>query len=206
MTIRALSDILIELQSHIDGKDIPIKTLLGTFHERGFGFFLFLFALPAALPIPAFGLNTIIALPLLLLTAQQALGRHTVWTPTKWQNKTISKKHIDSFVVKASPWIKRIEYFIRPRLSFITQGHFSKLIGVLGFIMALAVSIPLPLTNTIPSFGIALMAMGVLMRDGLAVITGAIIGMVWVVLLVSFVTIYGPEGFDIAKNFIKGFF
>lgn len=206
MSVRSLSDILIELQSRLNGDDISLKTLLTTFHERGFGFFLFLFALPAALPIPAFGINTVIALPLLLLTAQQAIGRHTIWIPKKWHDKTISKDNVDGFILKASPWIKRSECFIRPRFGFMTQGHISKLIGLLGFIMALAVAIPLPLTNTVPSFGIALMAIGVLIRDGLAVIGGALIGMIWVILLVGFVLIYGPEGFDMARDFIKGFF
>lgn len=204
MTVRTLSQLLIDIQAQIKGDNISFKRLLEAFHERGFGFFLLLFSLPAALPVPAFGLNTIIALPLLLLTAQQAIGRHTIWVPEKFKSKTISKERIDRFVISATLWVKRLEIFIKPRLAFITQGVFSYLIGIMGFVMALAVSIPLPLTNTVPSFGIAMMAIGVLMRDGLAVIVGAIVGMLWVILLVSFVTIYGPEGFDIIKNFIKG--
>ena len=206
MIIRSLSDILVDLQGHIKGEAVTLKSLLDIFHERGFGFFLFIFSLPAALPVPAFGLNTVIALPLLLLTAQQAIGRRTIWIPIKWHGKTLSKSRIDGFVQSADPWIKRLEFFIRPRLGFITQGITSNLIGVLGFIMALAVAIPFPLTNTVPSFGIAMMAIGVLMRDGLAVIAGAIIGTIWVCLLVAFVVIYGPEGFDMIKEFIKGLF
>jgi hypothetical protein len=64
----------------------------------------------------------------------------------------------------------------------------------------------LPLTNTVPAFGIALMSIGVLMRDGLAVIGGLIIGIAWVVALVSFVVIFGEQGFDLMKDFIKGLF
>jgi hypothetical protein len=203
--IRSLFDLLNDIQTQITDDNISFKELLSLFHERGFGFFLFLFALPAALPLPGLGINTIIALPLLLLTAQQALGRHTIWLPQKMAVKTISKAKIDGFTEKAAPWIKRLEFFIRPRLGFITHGVFSHLIGVMGFIMAIAVSIPLPLTNTVPAFGIALMAIGVLMRDGLAVIGGAIIGLLWVLMLV-FVTVYfGLEGIDIAKDFIKSF-
>jgi len=203
-TPRTLSELLADLQAHITTPTISVRDLLSAFHERGFGFFLFLFALPAALPIPAFGINTIIALPLLLLTVQQAIGRHTIWIPEKWKDKTIKQDSVNGFIEKAAPWIKRIEFFIRPRLGFITQGHMSKFIGLLGFFMALAVSIPLPLTNTIPSFGIALMSIGILMRDGLAVLAGAVIGLAWIALLVGFVVIFGPEGFDMVKEFIKG--
>ncbi len=206
MTIRNLSTLLNDLRTHLTGENTSIAQLLDAFHERGFGFFLFLIALPAALPVPAIGLNTIIALPLLILTAQQALGRQTVWVPTKWKTKQVSSAKIEGFITSAQPWIKRIEFFVRPRLSFITQGIFSHFIGIAGFIMALAVAVPLPLTNTVPAFGIALMSIGVLMRDGLAVIGGLIIGLAWVVALVSVIVIFGSEGFDIMKEFVKGLF
>lgn len=200
---RTLSDLLTDLQSHNIGDKISVSALLEAFHERGFGFFLFLIALPAALPIPAIGLNTLIALPLLLLTAQQFLGRHTIWVPTKWRSKTISKEKIDSFITKATPWVKRLETLSKPRLGFITQGISSNLIGLMGFIMALAVAIPFPLTNTVPSMGIAGMAIGVLMRDGLAVISGAIIGLAWVLMLVILFLYFGAETVDIVKDFFK---
>lgn len=202
---RTLSDLLSDLQSHNSGDHISIAVLLKAFHERGFGFFLFLIALPAALPVPAIGLNTLIALPLLLLTAQQFLGRHTIWVPSSWKQKTISKAKIDNFINKATPWVKKLEFFTKPRLSFITSGLSSNMIGLMGFFMALAVAIPLPLTNTVPSVGIAGMALGVLMRDGLAVIVGAIIGLAWVTMLVILFLYFGGETVDIVKGFLKSF-
>lgn len=205
MSIRSLSHLLDDIRTQVTRETISLAQLLELFHERGFGFFLFLFALPAALPMPAIGINAIIALPLLLLTTQQALGRHTIWIPKKMAQKTISQKRIHGFVDGAEPWIKRLEFFIRPRLGFMTQGIFSNIIGVLGFIMALAVSVPLPLTNTVPAFGIALMSVGVLMRDGLAVIGGALIGLTWVILLSFFMIYFGMEGLDMIKEFIKSF-
>ncbi|MCI5060736.1 MAG: exopolysaccharide biosynthesis protein [Alphaproteobacteria bacterium] len=208
MTIRSLSDLLKDLAEHVKntGDMLTLKDLIEAFHERGFGFFLFLFALPAALPLPGLGINAIIALPLLLLTAQQAIGRHSIWVPHKLAQKSLKSETINNFITSATPWVKRIEFFIGPRLGFVTQGIFSRLIGFLGFVMALAVSIPLPLTNTVPAFGIALMAIGVLMRDGLAVISGAIIGIFWIGLLSWAVITFGPEGIDLIKDFIKSFF
>ena len=140
----------------------------------------------------------------MMLTAQQAIGRKTLWLPEKWKSKEVSSAKIESFLDAAKPWLKRIEFFIRPRLSFITQGVFSYVIGITGFIMSLAVAIPLPLTNTVPAFGIALMAVGILMRDGLAVIGGMLIGLAWVVLLITAFYLFGSEAVDIIKNFIKG--
>ncbi len=205
MTIRTLSELLADAMAEIKTETTTIKELLDIFHERGFGFILFIIALPAALPIPALGINTIIALPLLILTAQQAMGRHIVWLPKSWKARSVSKAKVEGFIETANPWVKRMEFFVRPRLSFMTQGIFSNLIGVAGMVMSLCVAIPLPLTNTVPAFGIALMAIGVLMRDGLAVLGGMFVGILWVTILVVGVMFFGTEAFDVIKNFIKGF-
>lgn len=200
---RSLSELLTDLKGGLIAPDITVAALLEAFHERGFGFFLFLIALPAALPLPALGINTVIALPLLLLTAQQAAGRHTIWLPTSLRGKTIRTATLEKFIDSALPYVKKAEWLVRPRLGFLTQGAFSHIIGLLGFVMALSVAIPLPLTNTVPSFGIATMAVGVLARDGLAVLAGAAIGIGWVCLLVFSVLFFGTEGFTILKDTIK---
>ncbi len=74
------------------------------------------------------------------------------------------------------------------------------MIGILGLFMALSVCVPLPFTNTVPSFGIALMALGVIMRDGLAVIAGAFIGTLWVLIIFSAILFLGVEGIAFIKE------
>jgi hypothetical protein len=184
MNTRKLTRLLEDIKDRFDGENITVGEILAAFHERGFGFFLFLFALPAALPIPALGINFIVAAPLILLTSQQALGRHSVWLPDFLGKKEISRGRLASYIDAAEPWLEKLEFLIRPRLDFITRGRASNIIGAAGFMMALSVCVPLPLTNTVPSMGIALMAIGLLMRDGLAVLAGAFIGTVWVATLV----------------------
>jgi hypothetical protein len=85
----------------------------------------------------------------------------------------------------------------------VTQGLFSNLIGACGVLMALSILVPLPLTNTVPAMGIALMALGVLMRDGLAVIAGMALGLTWIAILAFAVITLGVEGVDAVKAFIK---
>jgi len=181
-----------------------MSDLLEALHERGFGFLLFIFALPAAIPLPGLGVNIIIALPLLFLTAQQAMGRQSIWIPASIKHKSISRETFNGMVDKSLPLVKRIEFFVRPRLGFITDGVFSVFIGILGLVMALSICVPLPLTNTVPAFGIALMAVGVIMRDGLAVIAGAMIGTAWVFMIFFVIIFFGMEGVDLVKETIKG--
>ena len=108
-------------------------------------------------------------------------------------------------ISKALPYMRKIEHLIQPRLGFVTQGLFSNIIGILGFIMALSVCLPVPLTNTVPSLGIAIMAVGVIMRDGLSVTIGALIGTAWVLMLLLIVMFLGAEGIDVFKDTLKSF-
>lgn len=204
-TIRPISQVLFDLKDTVPKDKVCTFDLLEALHERGFGFLLFIFALPAAIPLPGLGINLIIAAPLVFLTAQQALGRHSIWIPEKMKYKSISKERFEAMLDGAMPYLVKIEYLVRPRLGFMTQGVFGNIIGIAGLIMALSVCIPLPLTNTVPSMGIALMAIGVIMRDGLAVLAGMVLGLVWVGGLSYIMIFIGTEGLDLAKETIKSF-
>ena len=202
---RNLSQVLSDLQNSFSGQSIiSIKDIVQTFKARGFGFFIFLFALPAALPLPAVGIGTILALPLLFLTAQHAFGRQTLWLPAWLEKKEVTKERLDGFVVASLPWMRRLEYVIRPRFHGMTEGLPARLFSIFGFIMAISVLFPLPLTNTVPALGVALIGIGMIMRDGLALIAGTLIGMAWITLLIWAILFLGPEGFELIKEFIKG--
>ena len=204
--MHSISDIFIKLDKQITGEEVSISNLLEAVHERGFGLILLILAIPMALPIPVPpGINILLASPLILLTAQQAIGRHTIWLPQWMLKKTIKRSKMSAIIKSILPWSARLEKFIKPRLEFVTHGAFSCLIGVFGLIMALTICIPLPLTNTVPSLGIALMSVGVIMRDGLAVLSGAMIGMLWVIALAMIVIFLGTEGVDIVKEAIKAY-
>lgn len=202
--IRSVSDLLLDLRASLTGPRVSVDHIVLHMHERGFGALLFIFAVPMALPVPVPpGINVMLATPLILLAAQQAMGRHTVWIPKSVRQKTVSSTLLAQFIDRSLPCLSRLEVLIKPRLGGVTRGIFSHMIGVMGMIMALSVCVPLPLTNTVPSLGIALMAAGVIMRDGLAVVAGAVIGMLWVFMLVYALAVFGPEGIDMIKEAIK---
>jgi hypothetical protein len=203
MTIRKLSEVLAELKHTLSGEIITMDALLDGLHERGFGVVLLAFALPLSIPLPKPpGISTLFGIPLLVLTTQQALGRRTFWMPQFIRRRSIEKEKLDRLLDNTVPVVKKIEILVRPRLEWVTHGRFSRLIGFLGAIMAAFISIPLPGSNTIPGIGIALMAMGVMMRDGLAVIIGAVIGTGWVFGLGSFYLFFGREGLNALQNLL----
>ena len=203
--IRPISQVLTDLTAELPPEKICTFDLLEALHERGFGILIFIFALPAALPLPGLGINTVIALPLLFLTVQQAMGRHRIWVPEWMKYKSVSRAQFEGFINMAVPYLRRLEFLIRPRLGFVTQGVFSHLIGLAGVIMTLSICVPLPLTNTVPAFGIALMALGVVMRDGLAVIAGMVIGLIWTAGIFYILIFMGTQGLEVVKDTIMSY-
>ncbi len=200
---RHINDLLDEivLTTGVSDQEMNIGNFIDILHERGFGIMIFLLALPMALPLPVPpGVNLFFAVPLMFLTFQQIYGAHRVWLPSSIRRKKFNHERIASVIETAKPWLNRLSLFIRPRIAFMTRGIPSKLIGLFGFLFAMCVCIPIPMTNTVPSFAILLMALGVLMRDGLAVIGGMIIGCIWITLLGTL----GIAGFKALINLIIG--
>lgn len=201
--IRSLSTLLTDLQSDVlvDNDHVNIKNIVKAFHERGFGMLIFIFALPIALPFPVPpGINSIFALPLILLTAQMIIGRHTVWFPQFILKRKFKKAKLDKVITLSVPWLKKIEYFIKPRLGFLTQRTASHIVGILGFIMAASIYVPIPLTNTVPGMGMCAMAIGLIMRDGLAVFAGAVVGGLWAIGVFAVLFLFGMEGLHIVRG------
>lgn len=202
--VRSIATLLEDLKQALPDDAISVADLADALHERGIAMLLLLVALPMALPLPVPpGVNIALGTPLLLLTAQQTMGVHTLWLPRRIRERTIARAGIAGMIDAAAPWLRRLEFFVRPRLGWLTQDGPSRLFGALGVIMALTVMIPLPLTNTVPSLGIAMMSVGFIMRDGAAVIAGAVIGIGWIAMLACAVIFFGPEAVDIIKEAIR---
>lgn len=201
--LRSISEVFTDLEESLTGERIEFGAILESLREQGYGFPLLIFSAPMALPVPTPpGINILLAIPLMILSAQQAVGQRTIWFPAWVKRKSIKRETLGLLIRATVPWFRRIEKLVKPRMEFATQGIFSHLIGLIGLIMALMVCVPIPMTNTIPSLGIALMAIGVIMRDGLCVTLGAIISFIWAIILTAIIGYLGVKGIDFAKDMI----
>jgi hypothetical protein len=171
--------------------------------QRGIAALMVFFATALALPsgiVP--GLNTLFALPLVPLMGQQALGHDRAWLPQNIRQKQLDRDRTAALILKLLPALDKLEKLLKPRLLWATQGPVSRFFGVIGALMALFASIPVPLTHTVPGIGLLLMAAGLTLHDGLAVIAGAVIGMGYILLLLAALAIFGPQAIDMLHHFI----
>jgi hypothetical protein len=162
---------------------ITIDEIKISLNERGFGILMTIFALPLSIPIPYIpGLTTLLAIPLLIFSVQLLLGIKYPWLPKWILKKTIKRSFIALFIIKSSPIMKKIETVLRHRLEAVTEDTGARIIGLFAFLFSLAIALPLPLTNLLPSFGILLMSFGMLGKDGLIAIIGMLTGIVGLIL------------------------
>jgi hypothetical protein len=165
-------------------EEITLGWLVDQLNERAFGFMLLILALPCCIPF-LYGVPQVASLPLLFISAQLALGRHAPWLPDRLRERTISRERLRSMVVRAAPYLRLYERVSRPRLRFLARSPAANIVGLALMLFSASILTPLPLTNTTPGIAVALAALGFLQCDGLAVILGALLGIVWLSLLIA---------------------
>jgi len=182
-----------------------IKTAL---HERGFGILIIIFSLPLSVPIPVPpGYTTILSMPLILFSLQLLFGFDSPWMPHWLERKSFQRSTLALVVEKTSPALRKIEKFMKPRMSFIFCGPGEKILAFIMLLCALSIAIPLPLTNFIPAIGTTLISLGIMSKDGLLSILGVLVSLCGL-LLTLVVIVKGPQlilgAFSFLKSFVYG--
>ncbi len=173
---RTLSQQLTDLLDSLDGQDTTLGALVDAIGERGFGLLLAILALPAALPMPAPGYATPFGLLMIGLGIQMIRGRKQPSLPKVARRRVIRYATFKGTLKKAGLPLKVAEVIVRPRLSRLADHRgMVALLGLIIVILAALMSLPIPLTNTLPSFAIFLFGCGLLERDGLLLLAGLLL-------------------------------
>lgn len=160
---------------------MSVGDIKNSMHERGFGILLAIAALPLCLPIPVPpGYTTFFSIPLFIFSVQMIFGMHAPWLPVWITKKQIKRATLEKLIAKANPWLRKIEKHLKPRLTYISVRAWERIIGIFSFVFALSISLPLPLTNFPPGWGILIMSLGLLSKDGLTILVGMIVGTIGV--------------------------
>ncbi len=171
-----ISSIFYQLGQKEPGGTTKISQLIADFHENSLLLTMLFFAMPVAIPIPyPPGFTTILGMPLIILSIQMLLGYRQIFLPKKITNYQVRNSSLIKISTKIVPLITRIEKYIKPRFNFAGSLYCEQFVGFISLLCAIAVTVPLPLTNAIPAFGIVVMMLGLLNRDGITVIFGFII-------------------------------
>lgn len=178
---RSTSELLENVVVVYRSDTLKVGEIKNTMHERGFGVLLAIAALPLCLPVPVPpGYTTFFSIPLFIFSVQMMLGMRAPWLPVWIENKEIKRSSIEKLIVKANPWLKKIEKRLQPRLTYISVHTWERIVGIFTFVFALSIALPIPLTNFPPGWGILIMSLGLLSKDGITILIGMIVGTIGV--------------------------
>jgi len=173
---KKLSDLLAEIAADTSREVISIGGLMRLLEGRARAALILIFAFPNALPaIP--GTSSILGLPLLYLTFQMMLGR-LPWLPRIIADRGLPRDKFALLIERLVPYLSRTERLLRPRWRWLTSPGAERLLGIVCFLLAVVLTLPVPLGNMLPAFAICLIALGLLERDGLWVILGLVVSAV----------------------------
>lgn len=172
-----LSTVLQRL-AHGPAERIELARLLDTFGERGFGALMFLLAVPNLVLMPP-GVSAVLGVPLILVSAQLAWGRKTVWLPARVGRWSLDRGAFRRVVVGTRPYLRRAERLLAPRLVFMFGAVGTRVIGLGCLVLAIILALPIPFANFLSGLAIAAFALALIQRDGMAAAFG------WAVALVS---------------------
>jgi hypothetical protein len=156
-----------------------LGSLIEVFGEKSFALlFVVLMGVPA-LPLPTGGATHVFEVIAVLLALQLIVGRDEIWLPQRFRERELAGPTQQRFIAALLRMIRRLERFSRPRLRFLFDHRLSNLVfGLLVVAGCAAAFVAPPFTglDTLPSLGVVLLALGVLLEDFLVVLLGIAIG------------------------------
>src|SRR5690554_1178541 len=167
---KTLSEILVGIAEDGTRDFVTIVSLMKALEGRARAALILIFAFPNALPaIP--GTSGILGLPLLYITFQMMLGRNP-WLPKIIADRGLPRERFAQLIDRLVPYLARTERLLRPRWR-VLSGHTAEyFLGAVCLVLAVVLTLPVPLGNMLPAFSMCLIALGILERDGLWVVFG----------------------------------
>lgn len=167
-----------ELEGWAGGEgDKTIGGLIAVFGKRAFAIvFVILLAVPA-LPLPTAGATHVFEIIAVLLAVELISGRNEIWLPRRWRSHAVSTGgRFFNTLLKVIRWLERVS---RPRLRFLFGHRLSNIVfGILvgGGSIAAFLAPPFSGLDTLPSLGVVLISLGVLLEDVILVAVGLLVG------------------------------
>lgn len=161
------------MEQAIDGERVTVAGIMDELGSQSFPALILIPALLAISPLSTIpGVTSMVGITVALLAVQMILGRKCAWLPGFVGRRSLPSDGLR----KAIGWVRTpasyIERLFRPRLQFLVRrpGSFLPLIICLSLACFMPVLELVPMSGTVASTAISIIAAGLLTRDGLAIL------------------------------------
>ncbi|MBI1208937.1 MAG: exopolysaccharide biosynthesis protein exod [Azospirillum sp.] len=169
------SAMLRDLLHRLDGDKISLGDLVGHLGERAPAF-LFLVqsvfcGIPTPPPLPA---GVIFGTVLMLVALHVATGSDPGHLPGWLARRRLPVRQVAAVIARAIPLLERIERVLKPRGPDFSGPARCRALAAVVVAMGALVALPIPFGNALPSLSAGVIALGMIARDGAAVVAGLI--------------------------------
>jgi hypothetical protein len=177
------SELLREFARSLTSDRVSLGEIVASLGDRGLGVLIAIFALPNILPsaVP-FG-NVPTGLPPLLFAIQLALGVDHLILPRFLARRTVGTGWLRALAPRVASVLSWFERLLKQRVEWVTGPRAERIFGVIAIVLAMVSTLPIPFGHNLPALGLVLIGLGLIERDGLAILIGAAIGMAGTILL-----------------------
>jgi hypothetical protein len=156
-----------------------LGSLIELFGERSFAIvFVLLMALPA-LPLPTGGATHVLEVITMLLALELLVGRRAIWLPKRWCRMELAGTSRERFIAGLLKRIRWLERFSRPRGRWLFHHRLTRMVfGLVVLVLTITAFVAPPFSglDTLPSLGVVVLSLGVLMEDAVLAGAGIVIG------------------------------
>ncbi len=168
---RTFSEVL-ESLGQGDDPSLKLDEVVEAFGDRGLGALILVLSLMALFPWPPGG-KAVFAVPIILLAVELAIQRNEVWLP-RWALKaSLSRAAYRAATSRVIKPIRFVENLTRPRLTALTGPISEVVMGIACVLLAIVMALPVPFGDMLPGLALVFFALGVMQKDGFAVLIGA---------------------------------
>lgn len=177
------SELLRRIARELPADRTTIGEIVSSLGDRGLGVLIAVFALPNILPstVP-FG-NVATGLLPLIFAVQLTMGADHLILPNRIARWSIGTHWLKVLAPRVASFLSWIEALLRPRMNWVTVPRAERFIGAIAVVLAAVSTLPIPFGHNLPALGLVLIGLGLIERDGLAIIIGSAIGIIGTILL-----------------------
>ncbi len=154
---------------------ISLGEIVDGLGNAGIGMMLLILSLPALVPIPG-PVGFVFGLLVAAVALQLMSGARQFVLPEFVRQWRVPATAVRAFAVKGEPILRHVEKWLMPRRLLVVTGQHGRMaLGLPIMLMGLAVALPIPTGNVPPVASLIVLSLGLINRDGLAVIFGLVL-------------------------------
>ena len=159
-----------ETAATLPAERVSLQTLARAHGPAAHGTWLLLMAVPCLLPVP--GVGTVLGLGMIALAVAMWRGQSAVCLPRRVAELELSSHWAQRVLGMLAFSYAVAGRFTRARLSHLALAEGRSWTAAAIGLMALIVVMPIPFGNVLPAVALMLIGLGLVFRDGVAVVLG----------------------------------